>query len=227
MKAENTISREQVRVWRDKIEEARSADPARRRRLLSEMVDVRNRLSQSAGQKLKVNHPRKASVLHLSRVALVLSLLVILCIGFLIFYSRANEASSDPATATRVRFTSHQARFSKAKEYYYFVNVSNIDVKSIEITHVWYEDAGHYLPVRRDSRPLPKRLEPSEAWSSWIPVNQLPQGRRADAYDRFRLRLSTGEVFSSVKDETVPSFGSVPGGEVLERDIVPDVSVDD
>lgn len=122
----------------------------------------------------------------------------------------------------RVRFTSHQARFAANDDLHYFLNITNVDERPLEITHVWYEDASCHIPVKRDSRPLPKRLEVSEAWSSWIPLSNLPEEARPNAYDRFRLRLSTGEVFGSIKEDTVPPYGSVPGGEILASELEPE-----
>jgi hypothetical protein len=130
--------------------------------------------------------------------------------------------SQSPGTASKsapMRFTSHQARFVANPEMHYFLNISNLGAGPLEITHVWYEDAVGRIPVKRDSRPLPKRLEASEAWCSWIPCSHLPAEWRPNAYDRFRLRLSTGEILASVKEDSIPSRGSVPGGEILASDI--------
>ena len=136
---------------------------------------------------------------------------------------RALKTHERPETksqkATRVRFTTHQARFVSNPTLHYFLNITNVDSVPLEITHIWYEDAVHHVPVRRNSRPLPKRLEPSEVWSSWIPLGKLPQKARLNSYDRFKLRLSTGEVFVSEKEDTVPPYGSVPGGTILLSDI--------
>ncbi len=142
---------------------------------------------------------------------------------------RALKTHERPETsareATRVRFTTHQARFVSNPTLHYFLNITNVDSVPLEITHIWYEDAVHHVPVRRNSRPLPKRLEPREAWSSWIPLGELPQEARLNSYDRFKLRLSTGEVLVSEKEDTVPPYGRVPGGTILLSDIEDDPEI--
>ena len=52
-----------------------------------------------------------------------------------------------------------------------------------------------------------------------MPVATIREARQANAYARFRVRLSSGEVHASVKDETEPPIGSVAGGPIRHDDI--------
>ncbi len=128
---------------------------------------------------------------------------------------------SEPTTQSDVivRLTSHQARFRRFPRMYYFVNLANRSNVPIEITHVWYEDSSHHIQVSPLSRRLPVRLAVNEAWCTWLPTEELPFQRQDDAYDRFRIRLSTGEVMGSRKEDTVPPVGPVPGGPIDPRDL--------
>ena len=96
-----------------------------------------------------------------------------------------------------------------------FINVTNIcrDV-DVEITHVWIEGIPQVFAHNRD-RLLPKRLRPHESWETWIPVDRLdPQMTEAGLYQAARVRVSTGEVVASVRNDTVPGEGAVPGGPI-------------
>jgi hypothetical protein len=134
-------------------------------------------------------------------------------------HTREPTGATSSTQSTGIRLTSHQARFARNPRMCYFVNVTNTGERPVEITHLWYEDPTHHIPIRSDSRPLPRRLEVNEAWSSWIAVDGLPEFARANAYDRFRLRLSSGAIFASVKEDTVPPYGTVPGGLIGAADI--------
>ena len=134
-------------------------------------------------------------------------------------HRRSPFIAPDQVSQAKVRFTSHQARFVAGPELFYFLTVANTSGSPLEITHVWYEDSDHHVPVRRSSRPLPKRLEVSESWSTWISLHDLPERSRTNAYDCFRLRLSLGDIIASRKEDSVPPYGSVPGGRVLQEDL--------
>lgn len=112
-----------------------------------------------------------------------------------------------------IRLCTHQARFNSAPEIYYFVTVTNLSNKEpIEVTHVWYEDIDTHIPVLVQDRPLPKRLEPQEIWETFLLKKDLPEYLQNDAYLSFRIRTSSGKIYSSIKDGSVPPYGSVPGG---------------
>lgn len=126
----------------------------------------------------------------------------------------AEQASSDAAPPLRLRV--HRAFFAGRPMEYYFVNAVNLSPsRTLEITHVWYEgEGGEHIPVLPPSRTLPIRLESEQSWETWMPVADVPEGAREDAYSRFRARLSTGEVFSSQPNSDVPPSGLVAGGPV-------------
>jgi hypothetical protein len=128
---------------------------------------------------------------------------------------------SQPTEAgdTLLRLTAHQARFRRSPRMFYFVNVANKAPYPIEITHVWYEDPTCHIQVAPWSRRLPARLEVRQPWCTWLPVDSIPGRWQDDAYDRFRVRLSTGEVIGSRKEDTVPPVGPVPGGPIDPRDL--------
>lgn len=117
-----------------------------------------------------------------------------------------------------VRFTSHKARFVSDPTLCYFLNVTNVSREPIEITHLWFEGAGKHISVNLKSRPLPHLLEAEKAWSTWIPIEALPESCRAEGFDHFQLRVSTGETFRSTRDVSMPPAGSVPGGEIQTVD---------
>lgn len=135
---------------------------------------------------------------------------------------RLHIRGQQSSPSTDVRLTVHRARFARSLGKFYFVNVTNRATEIIEITHVWYEDHDCHIRVNPWSRPLPVRLEVNEAWSTWLPITAVPEAFRHNAYDKFRIRLSTGELFESRKEDTVPPYGSAPGGRVDPRDFALD-----
>lgn len=112
-----------------------------------------------------------------------------------------------------VRVTVHFAFFVATGTHCCFINVTNIcrDV-DVELTHVWIETNPQVFAHNPD-RPLPRRLRPHESWETWIPVREL-HSKLADLYEAARVRVSTGEVVGSVRNDTVPPEGSVPGGPI-------------
>ena len=122
----------------------------------------------------------------------------------------------------RVRVRVHRASFvgSPGPESY-FINVTNMSLnREVEITHVWFECSPEVHVLRRE-RPLPKRLKVDEAWETWIGVSELPVGLGDDAYKLARVRLSTGKVFRSKRNDQVPIIGRVPGGDAPQAPIGP------
>jgi hypothetical protein len=95
----------------------------------------------------------------------------------------------------------------------YFVNVTNISLnREVEVTHVWFECSPKVYLVRTE-RPLPKRLKVDETWETWILTKELPASLTdEDAYTLARVRLSSGKVFRSKRNDPVPNIGWVPGG---------------
>jgi hypothetical protein len=118
-----------------------------------------------------------------------------------------------------LRLTAHQARFRRSPRMYYFVNLANKAAFPLEVTHVWYEDPTCHIQIEPLSRQLPARLDVRQPWCTWLAVDAIPERWRDNAYDRFRVRLSTGEVIGSRKEDTVPPVGPVPGGSIDTRDL--------
>ena len=109
----------------------------------------------------------------------------------------------------------HRAYFAGEPTECYFINLTNLSPrKALEITHIWYEDETHHIPVSQASRPLPVRIDLDQSWETWIEAEALPTSYRGDAFRRFRARISTGKVFASQENLDVPPIGSVPGGPV-------------
>jgi hypothetical protein len=126
------------------------------------------------------------------------------------------EASISPINQDRiVKLRVHRAYFTGNPQEYYFVNVTNLSAnRSVEVTHVWYQDTIHHIPVHQTSRPLPVRLKPDQSWETFIAIHTLPELFRENAHNFFRTRLSTGDVVRSERNVNVPPIGVVPGGQV-------------
>jgi hypothetical protein len=130
----------------------------------------------------------------------------------------------------RIRVTVHAATFVESTAdgflsayfggVYYFVNVTNLSLnREVEITHVWFDCPGK-VHVLQGERPLPKRLKADETWETWIRADALPATLSIeDACCKARVLLSTGKVFNSKRNKTVPDVGSVPGGELGDRGV--------
>jgi len=111
----------------------------------------------------------------------------------------------------KARVMVHKAYFINNTCPYFFINVTNLSYqREIEITHVWF-DCDFQVSVMQPSRPLPRRLKTDESWETWIEVDAIPKLLRNNAFTLARVRLSSGEVITSVKNEGVPHTGTVPG----------------
>jgi len=99
----------------------------------------------------------------------------------------------------RLKLRVHQAQFVNNRVLYYFINATNLSAnRTLEVTHVWYEDEeNNHIPVLKDSRPLPVRLDIDQSWETWIAVSKIPEPNRFTAFENFRARISTGTVFKS------------------------------
>jgi hypothetical protein len=100
---------------------------------------------------------------------------------------------------------------------YYFINVTNISLnREVEITHAWF-DCSPQVHVLRPERPLPKRLKADETWETWVAARDFPPEVTEEAiYNLARVRLSTGKKYRSARNTTVPSYGTVPGGNAAK-----------
>ena len=121
------------------------------------------------------------------------------------------ELNEDTKDEERLRLTVHRAFFVRTGIQCYFINVTNLFEKEIEVTHVWFE-CNPQIHALQPDRPLPKRLKPAETWETWIEVYKLPDWVHKDPYNLARARLSTGVIVESQKNENVPEEGFVPGG---------------
>jgi len=111
----------------------------------------------------------------------------------------------------------HRAYFNTDPREFYFINLANLfPSRTVEVTHVWYEDETHHIPVLRSSRQLPIRLDVPQSWETWIEVAALPEAHRENAFEMFRARTSEGFVFRSERNASVPPIGAVPGGPIEE-----------
>lgn len=108
----------------------------------------------------------------------------------------------------------HFAYFARIPREHVFVNVTNLQADGdVVVTHVWVDSPQPTFPQTSD-RPLPRRLRPMETWETWIPVDSIRGVSREEIFRLARVRLSTGQVIVSRKNETVPFRGTVPGGPV-------------
>jgi hypothetical protein len=127
---------------------------------------------------------------------------------------RPIEADSERILKLRV----HRAFFVRGGPECYFVTLTNLSPRRpLEVTHIWYEDEVHHIPIRQPARPLPVRLDVDQIWETWIALDGLPVEHREAAETRFRARLSSGEIVSSEPDANVPPIGVVPGGPISVR----------
>lgn len=143
-----------------------------------------------------------------------------------------SEVSAKPITRL-VEVRVHRASFVNGNVYgpdCYFINVTNLSPdREVEITHVWFEWSPQ-IHVIRAERPLPRRLKLDESWETWLEINELPSSIvEHDVFELGRVRLSTGQVFRSKRNEDVPSMGLVPGdpfqmtGTILRQQISPEI----
>jgi len=106
----------------------------------------------------------------------------------------------------------HRGIFLKDPEsvLHYFVKVINRSrTRDIEITHVWF-DADPPVHLTLPDRPLPTRLRPRETWEGWIEAAALAD--IPDVERSGRVRLSSGKLVKSRRNENLPPTGYVAGG---------------
>lgn len=131
-----------------------------------------------------------------------------------------SHAAANDTTERILKLRVHKGFFVNSPMECYFINAANLSPsRPLEVTHVWYEDEVHHIPIELASRPLPIRLELDQTWETWIEVNSIPEKYRHDAHGKFRARISTGDVFESVLNSDVPPRGKVPGGRVYRIDV--------
>ncbi len=114
-----------------------------------------------------------------------------------------------PAPSAVVRVHVHRAFVVGDPRERYFINVVNTsNGADVHLTHVWYQGSRR-VDVLEPSRPLPQRLRPSQPWETHVLVSLLPDD--PDVLRNFRVRISTGEVFTSEPNPDVPPIGYISG----------------
>jgi hypothetical protein len=114
----------------------------------------------------------------------------------------------------KVQVLVHHASFAQSGRPCYFINITNLSrEREIEVTHVWFA-VEPQVHARASERPLPKRLRPDETWETWVEADRLPRDIGDRVFTLGCVRLSTGRVIRSRKNEEVPSEGTVPGGPI-------------
>ena len=117
----------------------------------------------------------------------------------------------------RVRVLVHLGAHLTNGEIAYFVKVVNLSAtRDVEVTHVWLE-AEPVVPLVREDRPLPIRLQPDQTWEIWLPIKRVPLHLLAAAPTRFRVQLSNGSIFKSKPNKAIPSVGYIAGGPVTPK----------
>lgn len=150
----------------------------------------------------------------LSLMAVVFGFLGYIIPVFITAFSRS-EASQTLERSIKIRV--HRARFVNDLTENYFINVTNLSTKQVELTHVWYQDEKAHIAITHPSRSLPISLNPDQSWETWIQVNDVPEKHRSDPYENFHARISSGDIFHSERNLNVPPYGSVPGGPIDTR----------
>lgn len=135
------------------------------------------------------------------------------------YYSDYQAITSDQDGANllqrRLRLTVHIAYFLYNGAECCFINATNLSLRDVEITHIWFECEPQIHVFQRD-RPLPKRLKPDETWETWLRVDRLPSHIYQNPHKLARARLSTGKIIESQKNDNVPPQGLVPGGPITK-----------
>lgn len=90
----------------------------------------------------------------------------------------------------------------------YFVKVTNLSRKSdVTITHVWVKDESNERDIVNSTRPLPKRLVPSEQWETWFEKSLITD--KEGVFKNVKVVLSTGKVCKSERNKDVRPFGNI------------------
>ncbi len=114
-------------------------------------------------------------------------------------------------TSRQVDSRVHRAFYKRSSEPRYFIKVANTSPESdIEISHVHYKGSRE-VPLIDANNPFPRTLSPGRSHEWDIPAARIPND--VDVYSSFHVHLSTGEVFRSQENTTVPGEGFVARGD--------------
>jgi hypothetical protein len=112
----------------------------------------------------------------------------------------------------RVRVRVHFATLLPTGEAAAFIKVVNLSTsRDVEVTHVWIAGTRD-IPIINLNRPLPARLRPDETWETWIPIREVPAPLLNSLFGLVRVQLSSGKIFKSKQNKSVPEVGHVAGG---------------
>lgn len=84
----------------------------------------------------------------------------------------------------------------------YFLVVTNLDDRPVEVTHVWI-DSDPKIHVLDN---LPVRLESDQQYVTWVAESVI--AHISDPYTAWKVFTSRQNVFSSEKNENIPEKGS-------------------
>ncbi|MGL4461359.1 MAG: toll/interleukin-1 receptor domain-containing protein [Planctomycetia bacterium] len=132
-----------------------------------------------------------------------------------LLFSALGAYGETPGAETKLRVTSHVARFVAHPRMHYFVTVVNISDRPVSISHVHYRDPGQFISVAPKGRRLPYRLDLADAWLTYLPVALVPAPFRDSAFDKFFVRLATGEIKRSAKETSILMQGTPSGGPII------------
>lgn len=110
----------------------------------------------------------------------------------------------------KIKVLVHEASFlnDPKKEPYFFVKVINLSYNTpVTITHVWVEDGVMRLDILNPKRPLPRKLEKTDIWETWIKKELVKDCD--NIFDNVRVLLSSGKRYKSRKNLKVPPTGFV------------------
>ena len=104
----------------------------------------------------------------------------------------------------------HRAYFDDMNEPSIFLKIVNLSKSDIEVTHVWLDTIPkiHFL---NNKRPLPVRIQPNQTWETWINESVMKNYKINQIVKLGRVLDSSGNIFKSKENTTVPEEGYVAG----------------
>jgi hypothetical protein len=106
---------------------------------------------------------------------------------------------------TDLRVLVHEAYFQKNNKPFYFIKIiNNSPNKVLTITHVWVKE-NKDVPIL--SNPLPRKLNVSDIWETWIEKRLVSD--HENIFKNVRVMLSNGRTYKSKMNVSVPPIGYV------------------
>jgi hypothetical protein len=135
--------------------------------------------------------------------------------------SRIKHSFQDRETSeSKLRCQSHIAWFRGLPRDAYFLKVANVSNDPFTITHVWIEvlDEEWFFEYP-NSRPIPTPvIHCGEEWETYFYCDSLPGYPQESYLEKFRIRLSNGQVYRSYKNDNVAGYGKIAGGPLAPRE---------